>query len=99
VVKNMLKYSIEKRVELYNKAFPKYPKLVFDKGWAYGVWMQGNNYKGSGYYGAYPPQYIRVLDITAHIHHNILSESLPCFPIVNRYFISFLAHFLNLQIM
>ena len=25
----------------------------------YGIWMLGQNYKGSGYYGAYPPAYIK----------------------------------------
>lgn len=27
-------------------------------GFVRGVWMLGNNYQGSGYYGAYPPQYL-----------------------------------------
>jgi len=27
--------------------------------WLNGVWLLGNNYRGSGYYGAYPPSYVR----------------------------------------
>lgn len=43
----------------YKKNFPEYPPLVTSKGWLYGVWMMGNNYKGSGYYGSYPPTYLK----------------------------------------
>ena len=54
----------EIRVQNYNFAFPKYPKLVYDKGWIYGVWMIGNYYKGSGFYGSYPPSYVdRVMSL------------------------------------
>lgn len=34
----------------------------FGAAWVFkrsGVWMLGNNYKGSGFYGAYPPQYVK----------------------------------------
>jgi len=52
--------SIEERAKIYNETFPKYPKLVVDKGWLYGVWMMGNTYKsGSYYYGAYPYGYLK----------------------------------------
>lgn len=27
--------------------------------WLEGTWIGGNNYKGSGYYGAYPPDYLK----------------------------------------
>lgn len=55
----MLDYTLQQRAEFYNKAFPKYPPLVTTDRWIYGVWMIGNAYKGSGYYGAYPPSYVR----------------------------------------
>ena len=48
-----------RRMELYNESFPKYPPLVHSNGWVYGVWMLGQNYKGSGYYGSYPPTYLK----------------------------------------
>jgi len=51
--------TLQERVDNYNRTFPKYPCMWFDKGWIMGVWNMGNNYKGSGYHGAYPPQYIR----------------------------------------
>lgn len=51
--------SLQDRADLYEAAFPKYPKLLADKGWLLGVWNIGNNYKGSGYHGAYPPSYLK----------------------------------------
>ena len=49
------------RANSYNLEFAKYPgsHLVCVNNCISGVWMLGNNYKGSGYYGAYPPQYVR----------------------------------------
>jgi hypothetical protein len=49
----------QERVQAYNAAFPKFPNLLFDKGWILGVWNIGNSYKGSGYYGSYPPSYLK----------------------------------------
>jgi SAM-dependent methyltransferase len=48
----------QQRAESYSSAFPKFPPLRSDDRWIDGVWMLGNNYKGSGYYGAYPPGYL-----------------------------------------
>lgn len=72
--------SLVQRAELYSKAFPKYPPLRADKRWLDGMWLLGNNYKGSGYYGAYPPQYIRRImalfpDANRILH--LFSGSLP----------------------
>lgn len=47
------------RVSNYNKSFPNFPCMWFDKGWIMGVWNIGNNYKGSGYHGSYPPGYLK----------------------------------------
>lgn len=44
--------------EAYNRAFPKYPKLIEDKGWIYGVWYCGAFYK-SKLYGDYPPTFLK----------------------------------------
>jgi SAM-dependent methyltransferase len=48
------------RIEGYRKTFPKFPPpVVVGKG-ILGVWMIGNNYKSAtGYYGEYPPSYMR----------------------------------------
>jgi SAM-dependent methyltransferase len=42
----------------YNRSFPKYPKLIEDKGWIYGVWYCGAFYK-SKLYGDYPPTFLK----------------------------------------
>ena len=55
------KLTIQQRAERYNKDFPKYPPLVVHGRWLYGNWTFGQNYKGSGYYGAYPPTYLKRL--------------------------------------
>jgi SAM-dependent methyltransferase len=47
------------RAASYAASFPKFPPLRADDRWIDGVWMLGNNYKGSGYYGAYPPGYLK----------------------------------------
>jgi hypothetical protein len=51
--------NAQDRVAAYNAAFPKFPNIFFDKGWILGVWNIGNSYKGSGYYGSYPPSYMK----------------------------------------
>src|SRR6266540_1931472 len=55
----MLDLTPHQRTLLYKQAFPKYPPLRSDDRWIDGLWVLGNNYKGSGYYGAYPPQYLK----------------------------------------
>jgi len=55
-----MKPWIRRRCDLYNEAFKKWPAshIWYAGGFIRGVWMIGNNYKGSGYYGAYPPTYL-----------------------------------------
>ena len=53
------KYSHAARAAFYNKAFPNYPPLHVHDRWVYGIWEIGNDYKGSGYYGSYPPSYMK----------------------------------------
>lgn len=53
-------YTLEQRAACYAHAFPHYRAswpVVWDR-WLSATWMLGNNYKGSGYYGAYPPGYL-----------------------------------------
>ena len=42
-----------------NKAFPKYPMTVYDKGWIYGVWYCGKKFKKAQLYGEYPATFFR----------------------------------------
>ena len=48
----------QQRIDAYKKAFPKFPPpyLVGDR--IEGLWIMGNNYRTSGYYGAYPHGYL-----------------------------------------
>lgn len=76
----MLNYSMAQRAELYNSAFPKFPPLVATRRWLYGMWVLGNDYRGSGYYGAYPPAYLKRMAALFPDADNILhlfSGSLP----------------------
>ncbi len=75
--------SLSSRAMFYNTAFSRYPGSRLyapsDKSIS-GVWALGNNYKGSGFYGAYPPEYLkRVMalfpDATRVMH--LFSGSLP----------------------
>lgn len=50
--------ELHDRVELYRKAFPKFPAPVINNGRIEGIWIMGNNYQTSGYYGAYPHGYL-----------------------------------------
>jgi len=52
----------QERAASYADSFPKFPPLRSDDRWIDGVWMLGNNYKGSGYYGAYPPGYLKRIE-------------------------------------
>lgn len=56
----MTAFSLQERAEFYRQAFPDYPPLAVWGRWLYGVWEIGNNYRGrSGYYGEYPPGYLK----------------------------------------
>lgn len=53
---------IADRIAAYRKAFPQYPDSwpVCQTGrWMNATMILGNNYKGSGMYGAYPPSYLK----------------------------------------
>ena len=55
----MENYSLIERAEFYKNKFPYWPTPRADKRWLDGVWLLGNNYKGSGLYGSYPPNYLK----------------------------------------
>lgn len=52
---------IADRVAAYRAAFPQYPDSwpVGSRRWLSATWMLGNDYRGSGFYGAYPPGYLK----------------------------------------
>ncbi len=56
----MKNISMKERSKFYSKVFPKYPPLRADERWLDGIWFMGNNYRSkTGYYGSYPPQYLK----------------------------------------
>ena len=57
----MKKYSLQERATLYNETFPQYSKFAWLQAsdyWLWGIWSIGNNYRGSGYYGSFPPRFL-----------------------------------------
>lgn len=52
--------TIQERAERYNAAFPQFPDSHFkiSDRWISATWILGNDYRGSGYYGSYPPGYM-----------------------------------------
>lgn len=50
--------TLAERAESYSRAFPDRPPMRAYGRWLEGTWIGGNNYRGSGYYGAYPPDYL-----------------------------------------
>lgn len=50
--------TLKDRAQFYSKKFPKWPPLRVDDRWIDGMWIMGNNYRNSGYYGAYPHTYL-----------------------------------------
>lgn len=55
--------KMEDRAAKYNNEFNRYPgsSLQVVRGFISGTWLLGNNYRGSGFYGSYPPQYLKRL--------------------------------------
>ena len=55
--------TFQDRVDAYAATFPQFsssvPHVSPDGRWLTAVWLLGNSYRGSGYYGAYPPSYLR----------------------------------------
>lgn len=46
-------------VEHLNRAFPKYPITVTDKGWVYGVWYCPTAWMKTHFYGQYPLTFLK----------------------------------------
>ena len=76
--------TLHDRVAHYQTTFPDWPPPVVQAGRIYGIWLLGNDYRGSGYHGAYPPNYVRRVaalfpDARADAQHtmHLFSGSLP----------------------
>jgi len=69
----MKDYSLKQRADFYNEAFPQFAKhawLQASESWLWGIWSIGNNYKGSGFYGSFPPNYLgRVMSMFPDAEH------------------------------
>lgn len=84
----MSRASCTDRAALYAAAFPTLPPLSTHGRWLYGVWVLGNDYRGSGYYGAYPPGFLKRLMAMFPDPGNVLhlfSGSLPASPDYTRF--------------
>ncbi len=58
----MKNYSLQERAKFYNEDFPQYAKYAWlqaSNQWLWGIWSIGNNYKGSGYHGSFPPSFLK----------------------------------------
>jgi hypothetical protein len=76
----MKDYSLQERAEFYRKTFPTWPAPRADERWIDGMWVLGQDYRGSGYYGSYPPNYLkRVLSMFPDAEKilHLFSGSLP----------------------
>ncbi|MEN6605879.1 MAG: hypothetical protein ABFD60_01450 [Bryobacteraceae bacterium] len=78
---------IADRVAAYRAKFPQYSDSWphGSRRWLSATWMLGNDYRGSGYYGAYPPGYLKRMapmftDCPRVLH--LFSGSLPPGPYV-----------------
>lgn len=81
----MRNLTLAGRVSGYRTTFPKYPPPRADERWMDGMWILGNSYKGTGYYGAYPGNYLkRVMSLFPDAQRilHLFSGSLPAGPYV-----------------
>lgn len=51
----------KERAESYARVFPQYPRLRYDNRWLDGFWVLGQDYRGSGLHGSYPPGFLKRL--------------------------------------
>ncbi len=80
----MKSLSLADRAELYNRSrygvdYPESQLRASDR-WIQGQWVLGNDYRGTGMYGSYPPAYLKRIaelfpDATSVVH--LFSGSLP----------------------
>lgn len=82
--------TLQERVESYAQTFKRFPDSVPRVSptgrWLTGMWMLGNNYKGTGFYGQYPPSFLKRVQALfpdhppvewLHLFSGSLSSSVP----------------------
>ena len=73
-------YDLSERASFYRETFPLWPSPNVEHGWLSAIWLMGNAYGGSGYYGSYPGTYLRrILSLFPDAEHilHLFSGSLP----------------------
>ncbi len=76
----MNNYTLKQRSNFYRDKFPDWPAPRTDDRWLDGMWILGQDYRGSGYYGSYPPNYMdRVMSMFPDAKNvlHLFSGSLP----------------------
>jgi hypothetical protein len=66
--------QLSDRAAAYHRRFPSWPAPRTDSRWLDAVWILGNDYRGTGFYGSYPPGYLRRIqslfpDVTGRVLH------------------------------
>ena len=72
--------TLQDRCDAYAAAFPDWPAPSVQQGRIYGIWFLGNDYRGSGYHGAFPPNFVkRVMSMFPGMGNvlHLFSGSLP----------------------
>lgn len=59
IISDSVSLDLIERCIRYNKVFKHYPKLIFDKGWLYGVWYCARPFKKQEFYGMYPLTFLK----------------------------------------
>jgi len=59
MIDDCVSLDLMKRCIHYNEVFNHYPKLIFDKGWLYGVWYCARPFKKQEFYGMYPLTFLK----------------------------------------
>ncbi|MFA6364579.1 hypothetical protein [Methanoregula sp.] len=59
-------------IENYNQNRGIYSPLVEHNGCICGYWLTGNDYRGNGYYGGYPPNYLKRIKLLFPDVQNVL---------------------------
>jgi len=56
---DFISLDLIKRCDKYNTTLNRYPKLLFDKGWLYGVWYCSRPFTKQDFYGKYPLTFLK----------------------------------------
>ena len=78
----MAHWTLEERAAHYRDAFPRWKESWpnVSERWLWATWIIGSNYKGSGFYGSFPPRFLdRVMSMFGDAQNvlHLFSGSLP----------------------